>query len=425
MNTLKIVIVCGIAPLSAYLSQSNHQSLWGVLFLSNPFTIFLLISSLAKSNNNSYYSGYKLGTAPTSSSAPIDRRGPAAANLASPRLPKPTFEFDDSHGGDPANNSGRTLFCCSKDRDTMYWFYKYLMYSTHLTLLWITRDNLVYGLQVSSKELCLLYGSYTLLICFVLNLKSHICRIRERCLSAGRPSMDSTAAQQLLKSNRENDEDKISTSGHPENNRIVCEQICFLKLLAHPKRILKRATTNNFNSSVDQWRRNHSLSSPSTTSASRPNGSPTENQQQQTIEVETLPIPYVHMDQLQYNGQQVNELHMVERASRLYAQVNRRQHHSSGSILARIIQPTSAPYLAICNFIHLFIMLQYTYLNITFTCASKPSRFGLVLLIPYDCSAVFDMDNNQARLSMFAAIASAQILICQLVMQACSKPIMK
>lgn len=71
-------------------------------------------------------------------------------------------------------------------------------------------------------------------------------------------------------------------------------------------------------------------------------------------------------------------------------------------------------YLLFCNFLHLAILAQMLYLNITFTCACNTSKlFGRYLLIPMECSNIYE--STDARVSMFMSIYSGQLLFCQLV----------
>lgn len=185
----------------------------------------------------------------------------------------------DSHDGIPLTEyplemeerhvSDINGYSCSTQRNEgahkVHNIYSYLILSFHLTLLWITRQNLVKTLQISSTELSLLYGAYILLLLLMWDIKHN----------------------------------RIISSNH------------------------LRATTN------------------------------------------------------------------------------------PGSI-----------YLTLCNLLYLFVLLHYSYLNMTYSCATKPSAFGFMLLMPYECASLYDQDDYRARLSMFAALASGQLFFCHLVMLA-------
>lgn len=70
-------------------------------------------------------------------------------------------------------------------------------------------------------------------------------------------------------------------------------------------------------------------------------------------------------------------------------------------------------YLIICNILHMAALAIVAYLSITFSCSSTMSKLGTALLIPVDCSHVYDSET--ARISMFSAIYSAQIFLFHLV----------
>lgn len=101
---------------------------------------------------------------------------------------------------------------------------------------------------------------------------------------------------------------------------------------------------------------------------------------------------------LKYNKQQQQQQHP-------------QQHETTYNTATRHIQ-------TLCNILHVAILAQLAYLNLTFSCASQPlssSWFGTKLLIPSDCSYV--EENQVARMSMYCGINSGQILFCQLALE--------
>lgn len=71
---------------------------------------------------------------------------------------------------------------------------------------------------------------------------------------------------------------------------------------------------------------------------------------------------------------------------------------------------------SICSLIHMSILAQLAYLNMTFSCAPRmTSLFGTKILIPSDCSYV--EDDRTARIAMYCGINSAQIFFCQLAFE--------
>lgn len=68
----------------------------------------------------------------------------------------------------------------------------------------------------------------------------------------------------------------------------------------------------------------------------------------------------------------------------------------------------------ICYSLFTLFYLFYSYLNLTYVCISGLSWFGTWLIIPMDCSDIYD--EQRARLVFFAGLFAAQLACCGLVL---------
>lgn len=69
--------------------------------------------------------------------------------------------------------------------------------------------------------------------------------------------------------------------------------------------------------------------------------------------------------------------------------------------------------IAFLHFMHIVILAQYAYLNLTYSCGSKPTIFGIKILMPYDCSLVFD--DAALRVPLYCGLLSTQLMLCNIV----------
>lgn len=88
----------------------------------------------------------------------------------------------------------------------------------------------------------------------------------------------------------------------------------------------------------------------------------------------------------------------------------------------RYFEPSRSLSFTMCNLLHLAILIQHFYLNITYSCATKPLRLAGMnsattkVIWPYECYAIFDRDDTSSRSTMFSALFSGQFFTCHLVL---------
>lgn len=257
-------------------------------------------------------------------------------------------------------------YCCSYNEDKIYLYFKYWLISAHLTLVISFNRYTASSLQISTSELILIFGSYVALHILLINLKNHIHKTITQINSSQK---DQDAIVPLTGV-------KTSSAGQDTAMHYICEGLCYMKKLANPYCC-------------------------DCTSLADANSK--------------LPSDDVNIHLVGYNDTPINQPD-VNFSKTTYTQSKRSANNIfkiSHLLFNRLTtNPTKTSYLVTCNVIHMIILALHAYYNLTFTCASNISRFGTALLIPVDCSDIFD--NETARTSMFAAVYSAQILCCQM-----------
>lgn len=329
---ISTIFIYIFTPILAYLAQLNYCTLFATLCLANPFSFMLLLSSLylLDSNQSRWRPNRILSNGCDETS----------------QTPEGGCEFS-------IKEASRRSQCCSRLYDQIYLHYKHWIVSVHLTFIFSLIINILPTLKVSLEEvtiLYILYGTLTLCILYLKQYNTLISKIRSNNLS--------TAV--LTSGNCQTEVNSMQNHKSVEN--AICDQICYLKLLANPMQLPVRTTKSNLIETMD-------------------------------IEDQKKPNPNLALN---------DDLDPVIKSSsfsRKLSPVN--------------LGPNSAIFLITCNIIHILILAQITYLNLTYACLCSLTGFGTTLLIPEDCSDIYQ--ENDKRFAMFNALYSAQLMLCHLI----------
>lgn len=361
MDTIVKIFVSAFSPVLLLIAQNTYQSLLGVTILANPFTIILFISSL----------NYLVSSC--DSNEKLESGNICKKSVRTTTIPSKGY------------------LCCHKKYDRIYTYHKYWLISTNLTLFLVFEYYVNQSLTVSKYELTLLYSNTIILLLMILRLKSHIARIIGNIQKAGISNLSLaiplTVRQESQSINLQADsrdnldsrkEDNLTTPNNTMNRK--CHQICYLKMLAHPI-VFRPKKVNSSNEDDDI---------PTINSNGQQND-------QTTVEIQQDPI---------YSSREIKH--------RPSLNILRRWTYFTKSSSNPIKEPITNSYLMTCNFLHLTLMAQLSYLCLTHVCACNRSQlFGDYIIIPADCTYTYDKED--ARGTMFVAIYAAQILLCHLV----------
>lgn len=245
----------------------------------------------------------------------------------------------------------RPTSCCSAEEDRNYVYYKHWLFSTHFAQLYALNLYVFPSNRLSSKETNLLLASYALLVFMISKLKRELAS-RD---SKSRSILNSNPIIALPLTEAPASGGALPSGSPP----LRCENICYLKQLAHP-----------------------------TATASKTDDQPNENRDAY-LSIDTFEDDLANSNHVIYNTRMFTK--------KLLCNLN----------------PTHKWFLRSCNFLHILILAQLLYLNVTCSCESRLTRFGSSLLVPVDCSAVYE--DTSARITMFNAIFSGQLLCCHIV----------
>lgn len=261
--------------------------------------------------------------------------------------------------------------CCSAETDSIYMHYNCWLRSTHLTLF------LVFQFVVASLELSIFELSITHILCIalafmILDLKQYTIGM----ISASNNT--STTALLLGKDNN------FNKSPYNYQMPTKCElQFCHLKMLAHPTLLYR--SNQNYSRDI----RNLGAKNASLVAECMDDGS---------IGPQTGA------------AHKQREFSMTKSTSRTIILLEDLIHLVSGTFKQSI---GTKGYLVTCNIFHLALLASYAYFNLTFSCACNLSRFGKAIIIPVDCSDVYN--NRLARVTMFCGVYAGQLFLCHLV----------
>lgn len=346
---IKCIIVLS-SPILLCIAQISYRSLLSVVVLGNPFALSILITGL--------------NFATTRSKDSVDN------------------EKLSSSSNNRLNITRQVSSCCSYESDKVILYFKIWIISTHLTFLFSFQYFAVPSLTVTISELGLLYGSYSLLLILILNLKSQVYRVTEELTS---PSQSDSAMPLTKKSHSTvpkcnvNISNGVSSSTTGSSSKRSCDQLCYLMMLAYP--IIRR------DKNLDWINGNGSRQL--SDSSFRLNG------------------------QFKFDDHSNDdEKYPEDKLDASMVFIRKMMHYDLRSSKHPISIRNN--YLLLCNILHLVILAQIFYLNVTYTCACNTSKlFGRSLLIPMECSDIYD--RVDARSSMFVSVYSGQLFFCHLV----------
>lgn len=353
-----------LTPITIYVASLTTYSLWTSLIVVNPITVILIVTILKR-----FGSPAGQATSSSSSSSSVQLR---------------LIKRERVNG---AQASPIRTYCCDSHEDKAYSYYRCWIVSAHISLLFSIHNTLVSNLQISFAELSLLYFSYLILLGLIINLRRKIANVLERIdLSSSSPAANLTATTSL----RESKQPEVSQQQQQlACNGKACDGICYMKMLVYP--IMGQASTFVTGTYIEEDRTSH-LESSSSASDTQTMANVNDSDSSTITSARIF--------------EQTNRQLGSEKMIRRIAEFNSPKSDSA----------TGGSYLILCNVLHLFILLQYIYLFLTYSCATIPSKFGLAIIMPYDCTYIFDDNNDQARRSIFCAILTLQVLLSQVAL---------
>lgn len=363
------VIAIALTPILLICAKTNAQILLMTLVFGNPFTILLLFIAVEYIQINL-------------------NRGKSITFLIKLFSRFTSQTHSPSHDYIDTQNSWISSTNLCKACQGIYGFteksisrkisyFRLWLLSTHATLLYCFSHYNLSSLQFSFAEWNTLSLPYIILLIMIINLRYSINKIKQdfhsqngprvvHSATRSRPVIEIHGTNSSVASYIDNDNDATEINNHDDVAnwlRKIDASIVYERLLLDPYLSLRIWRTNVPKAKLD-----------------------------------TVPISKEEdVDNHDAEGDRSSYLNDSDFASIVAngSNENRNIIRNCSSLLSSISRITPR-YLLMCNVLHLIIMLTYSYMNITFACASQiMTRHLSSIIVPVNCNYIFDEETNR------------------------------